>query len=61
MLARSVTFSTAFAFVGVHTPPEQLMFFVGFDEITTAASAAEEIRRKVASARNPAPAAIAKS
>jgi hypothetical protein len=34
---RSPTFSTAFAAVGVHTPEAQLMFFVGFDEIVTAA------------------------
>src|SRR6185437_8743497 len=40
MLARSVTFNTASAAVGEHTPPEQVMFCVGSDEITTSACAA---------------------
>src|SRR4051812_50201066 len=39
MLARALTFSTASAAVGEHTPPEQVMFCVGSVEITTSACA----------------------
>src|ERR1051325_2330436 len=39
ILARSVTFRTAFLAVGEHTPAEQLMFLVGLEEISTDANA----------------------
>jgi hypothetical protein len=41
MSSSSATFRTAFTAVGEHTPPEQVMCFVAWFEITTAAAAVE--------------------
>jgi hypothetical protein len=50
MLVSSPTLSTAFFAVAVHTPPEQVTFFVAFSEMVTAACAPFAATVKIATA-----------
>src|SRR5579862_2705752 len=45
IVVRSPTFNTAFVAVGLHTPPEQFMFCVSWEEIVTAAFAGAQAAR----------------